>query len=68
MTNDNNQSVCPRCGREFSCSKSGKCWCYEVFIPPDAMEEIERLYDGCLCPDCLKEFAEKENTAHKKTL
>jgi len=32
------------------------------------MEEIERLYDGCLCPDCLKEFAEKENTAHKKTL
>ena len=50
-------SVCPRCGKEFHCSKSGKCWCYEVALPLDKLEEIESLYDSCLCPACLREYA-----------
>jgi len=57
MTNDQDLSVCPRCGKQFSCSKSGKCWCYEVYLPLDKLEEIENLYDSCLCPTCLNEFA-----------
>jgi len=24
------KELCPRCGNEFHCSKSGKCWCFEV--------------------------------------
>jgi ribosomal protein L34E len=68
MRSDNEISTCPRCGKQFSCSKSGKCWCYEVFIPPDKLEEIDRLYDRCLCPDCLKEYADPEIKEHKKTL
>jgi hypothetical protein len=49
-------SKCPRCGKEFHCSKSGKCWCYEVWLPLDKLEEIESLYDSCLCPSCLHEY------------
>jgi hypothetical protein len=57
MTNDQELSICPRCGKEFHCSKSGKCWCYEVYLPLDKLEEIEAQYDSCLCPSCLNEFA-----------
>jgi len=56
-TNDFEASVCPRCGKEFHCSKSGKCWCYEVYLPLEKLEEIESQYDSCLCPACLHEFA-----------
>lgn len=53
----NDYSVCPRCGKQFHCSKSAKCWCYEVALPVDALEFIEASYDSCLCPACLLEFA-----------
>ena len=48
---------CPRCGKAFICSASPRCWCYEYDIPVDQLEFIEREYDSCLCPDCLKEYA-----------
>jgi ribosomal protein L34E len=48
---------CPRCGSDFHCGKSGKCWCYEVDLPPSLLEKIDDTYDSCLCPDCLKEVA-----------
>lgn len=57
MTINDELSLCPRCGKQFSCSKSGKCWCYEVYLPLDKLEEIENLYDSCLCPACLNEYA-----------
>jgi hypothetical protein len=50
-------SVCPRCGKSFHCSKSGKCWCYEVYLPLKILEEIEEKYDSCLCPACLSELS-----------
>jgi hypothetical protein len=49
--------TCPRCGKKFHCSKSGKCWCFEVALPLDKLEEMEELYDRCLCPSCLREYA-----------
>jgi ribosomal protein L34E len=51
--------TCPRCGKEFHCSKSAKCWCYEVDTSPSLLEEIQKNYDSCLCPDCLKSLNEK---------
>lgn len=56
MVINDDLSVCPRCGKAFHCSKSGKCWCYEVYLPLEKLEEIESLYDSCLCPACLNEF------------
>jgi len=49
--------TCPRCGKEFHCSKSGKCWCFEVALPANKLEEIEGQYEGCLCPSCMNEYA-----------
>lgn len=51
------KDICPRCGKEFHCSKSGKCWCYELDIPPETMENLQRDYINCLCPDCLKPYS-----------
>jgi hypothetical protein len=50
------RETCPRCKRPFFCSKSGKCWCYEVFLPVSLLEEIESAYDRCLCPSCLADL------------
>jgi hypothetical protein len=52
------QKKCPRCGSSFVCSTSAKCWCFEVEVPPAAMEIIQETWDGCLCPTCLKSFVE----------
>jgi len=48
---------CPRCGAEFTCSKSGKCWCFEVVVPSVLQESINKKYETCLCPDCLNLLA-----------
>jgi len=48
---------CPKCGKAFSCSPSGKCWCYEVFVSPDKLIKINEKYDRCLCPACLNKIA-----------
>lgn len=50
---------CPKCGKEFNCSKSGKCWCFEINLPSEIQEKIRQQYDACLCPKCLSELAEK---------
>jgi hypothetical protein len=54
--------ICPRCGAEFNCSKSGKCWCYEIETSVSLLEEIQSKWDKCLCPVCLKELNEKSKT------
>ena len=51
--------TCPRCGAAFTCSKSGKCWCYSVDVPENVREKMDKKYDTCLCPSCLKEVATK---------
>lgn len=59
--------ACPHCGKRFHCSKSGKCWCFEVAVSPEILEEIGKKYDHCLCPSCLKELSEmapEENSIH----
>jgi len=50
-------SKCPKCGKSFYCSPSGKCWCYEVFVPPERLNEINDKYNSCLCPACLNAFS-----------
>lgn len=50
------EAVCPRCGKTFHCSKSGKCWCYEIYLPVSVLEKIEETYDRCLCSTCLAEM------------
>jgi hypothetical protein len=51
--------ICPRCGAAFHCSKSAKCWCYEVSTSILVLQQIEDKYNSCLCPNCLRELNEK---------
>jgi hypothetical protein len=50
---------CPCCGKEFGCSKSAKCWCYEVETSPTLLQIISDNYNRCLCLDCLKKMNKK---------
>ena len=50
------QKACPRCGKNFVCSASAKCWCFEIDLPTDTLEMIQAKWDGCLCPECLKSY------------
>jgi len=51
---------CPRCGNEFLCSTSSKCWCYDYDVPVENLEIIEEKYSSCLCPDCLKFYTKAQ--------
>jgi hypothetical protein len=53
--------ICPQCSQEFHCSKSARCWCYEVETSASLLEEIQAKYNSCLCPDCLKRYSEKSS-------
>nr|NQU93323.1 cysteine-rich CWC family protein [Bacteroidota bacterium] len=56
----NEPAICPKCGEAFCCSPSGKCWCYEVLIPPDKLNELNDTYNSCLCKDCLMALSKPE--------
>jgi hypothetical protein len=56
------KDICPRCGKEFYCGKSGKCWCYELAIPSQIMDKISEQYETCLCPECLTEVSEQKGS------
>jgi ribosomal protein L34E len=51
---------CPRCGKEFVCSASARCWCFEYSLSVEAMDVIQNSYQGCVCPECLSQFASTE--------
>ena len=55
-------SVCESCGDEFTCGASLKgCWCMDLQLTDKSREELKKKFDDCLCPSCLKEFAEPES-------
>ena len=49
---------CPRCDAIFGCGvASGNCWCSGVTLTPERQAELAVDYEGCLCPNCLRELA-----------
>jgi len=59
------QKTCPRCGSEYTCSASAKCWCFEYSLSQEALEVIQDSYEGCVCPACLQQFSESEKAETK---
>jgi hypothetical protein len=49
-------STCPKCGTLFTCNPAGKCWCGEISLSQEMLDDLGKTYKGCLCPDCLKTF------------
>src|SRR5258708_7737299 len=55
--------TCPLCGKHFGCAQGQPgCWCEGVVLRRETLAEIRATADGCVCPDCLAGFAEKERT------
>ncbi|RNA64667.1 hypothetical protein CR163_005080 [Prosthecochloris sp. ZM_2] len=48
--------VCPRCGKEFECSRSADCWCSQLEIPEDVARYLAEHYESCVCRACLEEL------------
>jgi len=57
-----NTETCPRCQRQFACHVND-CWCAGVAVPMEALIEMRQAYESCVCPECLRHFAEK----HRET-
>lgn len=49
---------CEGCGAEFTCGPLWSCWCMREKVPAQALTELKKKYDRCLCPDCLRRAAE----------
>lgn len=49
--------ICERCGRSFGCDAGG-CWCSSVELSAATLEQLQRMFSDCLCPDCLTAIAQ----------
>jgi hypothetical protein len=50
---------CPKCGSQFHC-QGEDCWCEQYHILPKDLHYIRATWNDCLCPQCLKAFAENK--------
>lgn len=47
--------ACESCGKEFVCGAGNdSCWCFDVSLKPESLEELREKFKNCLCADCLK--------------
>ncbi len=52
---------CSKCNVFFECtSEHAGCWCENIFINLDVLNELKKQYDNCLCPACLEGYSVKE--------
>lgn len=58
------EARCPRCGGGFDCGAArGHCDCFELKLSEALRAELAQRYSGCLCLRCLRELAERAQTA-----
>lgn len=51
----NETKICESCQTEFACGANAeKCWCFNVNVNPEILQEIAQNYQNCLCENCLK--------------
>ena len=56
------KKICEVCHKEFSCGATiGKCWCFEVEISQETLEQLKQDFQNCLCEDCLKKIEKEVN-------
>ncbi len=50
---------CPRCGNHLLCYEDGTCWCHhaDIKIFSKTREMLSNKFGGCLCKNCLMEYA-----------
>lgn len=51
------QKSCSKCGAVFTCaSESAGCWCEHIRLDAATLSKLQKAFDNCLCPQCLKAF------------
>ena len=61
-------SACEACGEPFACELSATgCWCSDVKLTDATRAEIRAKYKHCLCPSCLRGYADREARAAQST-
>ena len=50
---------CARCGEEILCYQNKFCWCNQdkVHVHPRTLEMLAGQHKGCLCSNCLRQYA-----------
>ncbi len=57
-------AACEACGKPFACELSAAgCWCRDVELTDAARAEIRAKYQHCLCPSCLRRYADRQTQA-----
>ena len=51
--------ACARCKRPMLCYNDKNCWCTNHTVLPATSRMISKLYKGCLCSNCIKQYAVK---------
>jgi hypothetical protein len=55
--------ICSRCKKDFECCMESRgCWCEDLTLSSASLQQLREQYDNCLCPECLKLFAEPAGT------
>ncbi len=54
----NTLKKCPSCGRLFECKGTEDCWCEGYQIHRKEYFRLSQDYKDCICPECLKKYAE----------
>lgn len=50
---------CSKCQQPFECTndKLG-CWCEDLYIKLEVLNSLQKVYNNCLCINCLNKFTE----------
>ena len=56
----NRDMQCQLCGNEFMC-RMGKdgCWCEALRLTVEALDQLRKSSNDCVCANCLLEFAKQ---------
>jgi len=47
--------ACESCGAEFTCNAGQEtCWCFDIKVAPEDLDEMRENYKQCLCRKCLE--------------
>ncbi|MDF2437762.1 MAG: hypothetical protein K0Q95_2138 [Bacteroidota bacterium] len=50
--------ACSKCKRDFECcNENPGCWCEQIKLSLDTLQELKKDFDNCLCPDCLQDYS-----------
>ena len=59
-------AACEACGKPFACELSASgCWCGAIELTDATRAEIREKYKHCLCPSCLRGYAERQANASR---